>query len=213
MVGKINGFFGLLFLSLLSLTFLNSCDECYECDVYPDPYVNVKFIKTSELDPVNDSIANVVEQLAEKRKEQAELTRDAPVEAVNAIKAIIDSLNAEKVRLEKKRNLLQSGIVQIDTLLGDFSKELKILSDSATIHRFPLSMNETSSSFRIYLHGHPDEETLTLNYKTEMVVENNRVIVKANSIEDPPITSFDSARVSPRDDRKITDETTIYLYY
>ena len=213
MVGKFNGFLSLLFLSLLSTTFLNSCDECYECDVHPDPYVNVKFIKSSDLNPVNDSINDVVELLATKRKEQAELTADAPVDDVKAIKTFIDSLNSEKVRLEKRRNLLQSGMVKIDTLLGDFNKELKITSDSATTHQLPLSMNKTTSSFKIYLHGHPEEETLTLTYKKELLVEDNRVIIKANSIEDPPVTSFDSPRVSTRDDRKITDETTIYLYY
>ncbi len=215
MVGKINGFFGLLFLSLLSLTFLNSCDECYECDVYPDPYVNVKIVKASDLNLVNDSVANVVEQLAEARKVQAALTADAPVQEVNDIKAIIDSLNAEKVRLETKRNLLRTGMVKIDSLKGDYNRAVKIVSDSATTHRFPLSMKETSSSFEIYLKGHSNVETLTLHYKTELVVENNRVIIKANSIEDrkPPITTFDSLLIVERDDRKITDETTIYLYY
>jgi hypothetical protein len=214
MIRKTNGFFGLILLSLLSGGVLSSCDECYQCDVYPNPYVNVKFIKQSELELVEADIEDLIAQLAEERKNEAALTADAPAEQIATIKKAIDSLNAEKVRLEKERNLLQSGMVQIDSLLGDYSTELKIISDSATIHRFPLSMNETSSSFEIYLDGHPNVETLTVNYKTELVVENNRVIIKANSIEDPPISSFDDDSVAyGRDDRKITDETTIYLYY
>jgi len=214
MVGKLNGIFGLLFLCLLSLTFLNSCDECYECDVYPDPYVNVRFIKNSELEQVKKDIENVVEQLAVERKKEADLANDAPLEQEQTIKASIDSLNAVKVRLEKKRNHLQSGRVKIDSLFGDYDSSLKIVSDTASIHQFPLSMHDTSSSFKIYLGGHPNVETLTVNYKTELVVENNRVFVKANSIEDQPITSFDSASVdNGGDDRKITNETTIYLYY
>lgn len=214
MVEKIKGMFGLYFLSLLSLTFLNSCDECFECDVYPDPYVNVRFIKNSELELVKKDIENVVAQLAVERKKEADLPADAPLEQEQAIKATIDSLNAKKVRLEKERNRLQSGRVRIDSLLGDFNSELKIVSDTANIHQFPLSMHETSSSFKIYLSEHPNVETLTVNYKTELVVDNKRVIIKANSIEKSLITSsFEVDTVIYRDDRKITDETTIYLYY
>lgn len=75
-----NGFLALLFLALLSAAFLSSCDECYQCDVYPEPYVNVKFIKRSDLELVKDTIATLIEQLAEERKNEAALTADAPPE-------------------------------------------------------------------------------------------------------------------------------------
>lgn len=212
MIRKMNGFFGLILLSLLSGIFLSSCDECYQCDVYPEPYVNVKFIRISELELVNDTIATLVEQLAEQRKKEADLTADAPVEKIAVIKNAIDSLNAAKTKSEKRRNLLQSGSVRIDSIVSSVDRKL-YFTDSATIHQFPLSMNDAISFFEIYLDGHSEVETLEVHYNTELVVEDSRGIIQANSITEPPISSFDAVDVSYRNDQKLANETTLYLYY
>lgn len=205
--------------TIIQITFsgflLTSCEDCYECDINrPEPYFNVVFINNSRLESVQDSIANLDTLLVAKRIELRELAPDAPPEEFDPIEFTIDSITIAKRNLDIKRRLIQSGSVFPDTVyspIGKFSPS----PDSATSFRFPLSMNQDSSTYYIYLGDRSD--TLTVFYSRELVVENGSAVVRADSILPPPnikTTFLDTIpNIQYNNDRRLTNETYLYLYF
>lgn len=201
-----------IILTIVSGFFLASCEDCYECDINrPEPYFNVVFIDSSRLKIVQRSIKTLDSLLLIKRAEERALSPDATDEEVDLIEFEIDSMNTEKRTLDTERRLIQSGSVFLDTVYSPIGEFLPS-PDSATSFRFPLSMNDESSTYYIFLGDRKD--TLTVFYSRELIVENGSAVVRADSIlPRPNIKTTFKDTIHYNNDLRLTNETYLYLYY
>lgn len=201
----INGLF--LVWILLSLG-ISSCQDCADCGpATAEPYVSFRFFNIDSLLKVQDTL-QVLEDSLEK---------------------VIAGIDTGNTDLEPIRAELEEGVDLYDQVSTDIKNgKLKIeevrgpngegpiyfrdstTNDSLTVFPFPLDMNYDSCSFLISIGERVDK--VGVSYVSELDYASERIIMRVYDIEISENT-YDSARIICNENRCISNETKIYLYF
>lgn len=201
----INGLF--LILTLLALG-ISSCQDCSDCGpAAAEPYVSFRFFNIDSLLQVEDTLQVLEDSL------------DKVIAGIDTGNIDLEPIREE---LEKEVDLyhqvstdIKNGKLKIEEVLGPngegpiFFRD-STTNDSLTVFPFPLDMNHDSCSFIITISDRVDK--VGVRYVSELDYASERIVMRVYDIEVSENT-YDSARIICNQNRCISNETKIYLYF
>ena len=134
---------------------------------------------------------------------------DEEQDALNAEK---DSLNDVLGGLTSQKSNVESGLIKLDSLLGEGAAQSRIFTDTFDAYRFILNTHADVSRFFIFFNRQVD--TLTLFYSRNIVEKEGSIVIEALLDTTTILHSFDSISVECRENTNcLSDDATLDFYF
>ena len=183
-----------------------------------EPTINVRFFNMDSVQQLQiriDDIENMISvvddslDVLDSLEDNGLGNFDEEQDALNAEK---DSLGDVQGDLTSQRRNVESGLIKLDSLLGEGAVQPRIFTDTFDTYRFALNTHEDMSRFFIFFNRQVD--TFTLFYTRNILEKEGSIVIEALLDTTSILHSFDSHSIECRENTNcLSDDATLDFFF
>jgi hypothetical protein len=202
------GYLFVLPLILLGSVIFSRCSNCTDCGPsHSYPFFIIRFFNVDSLLKVEATIAETQDSIDQVNQ----LIDSGYVE----YDSVLIQLQYDLTYWQNVEKNIKNGKIKINEVEGTGTDNTLVFTDSLTndsltTFNFPLSMHADNSEFLIHIAERLD--TLSMTYRVVTELSGQSILRRVYGINVTKST-YDSTKVSCRNDTCISNETSIYVYF